>query len=210
LGRFWVNLPGFGGDAMVVPVKEILDETIKNLSTRDNIETLATVSEILFHLLNTDRKVILVGNGGSSATMSHFTGDLINQGIGAICLTDNIPALTAKTNDQGWADVYSELLKIIYRDGDIVIVATVHGSSGESPDGEEWSSNLMKVGRFVCDAHGTFISLSGNDGGEIKTVSDTCVSIPSTNPYVVEGIHSVWCHAIINQIEQLKRRKEKE
>jgi len=148
--------------------------------------------------------VWLVGNGGSSATMSHLASDLSNLGIMAICLTDNISALTAKTNDDGWDNVYTSIVKGKAKTGDILIIASVNGSSGRSPNNESWSSNLFNLVEYFKTLHCYRYAFVGNDGGNLKDVCDICVYINSTNPYIVEGIHSVWSHALVSEIKQQK------
>ncbi len=54
--------------------------------------------------INIGGRIFTVGNGGSSAIASHFTSDLLNLQFKACCLTDNVPRLTAVTNDYSWGE----------------------------------------------------------------------------------------------------------
>jgi D-sedoheptulose 7-phosphate isomerase len=177
-------------------LKQILEEQVRT------IKSIATLIEKETHY--NKATIYLVGNGGSSATMSHLTSDLINLGIPVICLTDNVPALTAKTNDSGWDKVYSELVEGRLRAGDILMMASVNGGKGLSPDGEHWSNNLMELCYTFRRNYSTILGLFGNDGGYLKDECYRYLSIPSTNPYVVEGVHSVWAHAIVAEIKTIK------
>ena len=61
------------------------------------------------------RQIFLIGNGGSAATASHFTNDLMKSTVAedkprmkAIALTDNIPLIMAYANDCGYETVFAE------------------------------------------------------------------------------------------------------
>ena len=148
--------------------------------------------------------VWLVGNGGSSSTMSHLASDLTNLGINAICLTDNVPALTAKSNDDGWDNVYTSIVKGRVKIGDILFMASVNGSDGKSPTNKAWSSNLYILAEYFKQWKSYKYAFIGNNGGDLKNICDLSVYINDTNPYIVEGIHSVWAHALVSEIKLLK------
>jgi D-sedoheptulose 7-phosphate isomerase len=69
-------------------------------------------------------QVFVCGNGGSAATASHMVNDL-NKGANvegmprfrAIGLTDNVPLLTALSNDISYADALAEQLRNLARPG---------------------------------------------------------------------------------------------
>ena len=147
--------------------------------------------------------VFCVGAGGSSATMSHMTSDLANLGIMSYCLTDNVPRLTALTNDYGWETIYRTMLTNFVKKDDLLIIASVNGSSGKSGAGKAWSSNLYDLTQFFNEKDANILSIVGNDGGSLEELSDLCICIPSKDPYVVEGIHSMIAHGIC---DALKRR----
>jgi phosphoheptose isomerase len=59
-------------------------------------QELEEVCDIFRVAKNVGGKILCAGNGGSSAIASHFVNDLIKcLKIPAICLTDNVPSLTA-------------------------------------------------------------------------------------------------------------------
>lgn len=152
------------------------------------------------------KRVFLVGNGGSSSTASHLCSDLLNLGFDAVCLTDNVPRLTAVTNDYGWGHVYEHILKSYGSPiQSVLIIFSVNGSSGESGAGEAWSQNLYSLAKQARSCGASVVSIVGNNGGEIRNVSDICISVESRDAYVVEGCHSVLAHALC----MLLRRREK-
>lgn len=84
------------------------------------------------NLLDETRKkggtIYIFGNGGSSATASHFQNDF-NKGISEYidekfrfhCLNDNISTVMAIANDIGFDEVFRFQLKNILKPTDIVI-----------------------------------------------------------------------------------------
>jgi D-sedoheptulose 7-phosphate isomerase len=184
--------------------RNVIEQVVKYLP-ETNIITIKDIANGIYiraHRFNAT--VWLVGNGGSSATMSHLASDLTNLGIQAICITDNIPALTAKSNDDGWDDVYTSIVRGRVKVGDILIMASVNGSSGKSPTGEMWSSNLFNVAKYFKLLHCYRYAFIGNNGGNLKDLCDYYLTINTNDPYIVEGIHSVWAHALVAEIKLMK------
>ena len=149
--------------------------------------------------------VYTVGAGGSSATMSHFTSDLLNQGIHSVCVTDNVPRLTATVNDHGWDKVYRTMLVDFVKPDDLIVIASVNGSSGKSGSGEAWSSNLFDLAQLFKEKGGKILSIVGNEGGNLKSISDQCICISSKDPFLVEGVHSMVTHGICNMLRWRKK-----
>ncbi len=152
---------------------------------------------------NVNGRVFTVGNGGSSAIASHFTSDLLNLEFDARCLTDNVPRLTAVTNDYSWGEVYSKLLADLHANlRDSLVIFSVNCSAGKSPAGAEWSKNLGVAARVAKEYGMSIYLIGGNSGGGLKEMSLSLRSItfPGTDPYVVEGVMSVVAHLVISCI----------
>lgn len=163
------------------------------------------IQKMAKHIRTDSFQVFTVGNGGSSSTASHLASDLQNIKIPAICLSDNIPRLTATTNDFGWNDVYSPILSsLIVSAFPTVIFFSVHGGSGKVVEGNAWSSNLLNLAKTVKQQGGTVISFIGDTGGKLKTLSDYCIVVDHDHYSIVEGIHSVLAHLLVEEIARLE------
>lgn len=167
---------------------------------------------ILFDAWKNDNQVFTIGNGGSASTSTHFACDLnkwvsdnAQQKFRAHSLVDNIPFVSALTNDNGWSDVYYEQLRNFFRRGDVVVAISVHGGSGSDKAGP-WSQNLMKAVKYAKDNGGRVIGLSGFDGGMLKTVADACIVVPVNSTPHVEGMHLVLTHLMCEQLRELVTR----
>ena len=78
-------------------------------------EPLRAIEETLWQTYLRDGTIIICGNGGSAATASHFACDLakwtISDGcrrLRALALTDNVPVMTAWSNDTAYERVFVE------------------------------------------------------------------------------------------------------
>jgi D-sedoheptulose 7-phosphate isomerase len=160
------------------------------------------VIEALFTVYRRGGTIWICGNGGSASTATHFACDLtkgtIRPGkprLKAMALADNIPLVSALTNDDGWDVVYLEQLKSFFRPGDAVIGISVHGGAGRDKAGA-WSQNLLRALEYAKENDGVAIGLAGFDGGAMKELSDHCIVVPfNTTPHV-ESYHVALHHLI--------------
>ncbi len=158
--------------------------------------------EMLFGAWQCGNTVFTCGNGGSAGTATHFAADLFKCTIVAeqprlrvISLVDNIPLVSALTNDEGWDKIYVEQLKTLFSPGDIVVGISVHGGSGRDKAGL-WSQNLLRAMQYARDHGGRALGLSGFDGGAMRDLADVCVVVPfNTTPHV-ESFHVVLHHLV--------------
>ena len=175
-----------------------MNEIIRKLP----IEKIDQVIEALLEARINDKKIFVMGNGGSASTATHFACDLSKVTIvgnkkrfKVICLNDNLPLVSALTNDDGWSEIYVEQLKNHFGSGDIVIALSVHGGLGKDKAGV-WSQNLLKALNYAKDNKGIAIGFSGFDGGAMKELADICVVVPYNSTPHVESFHLVLEHLI--------------
>ncbi len=161
---------------------------------------------ILYEAWKSGSQVFTMGNGGSASTSTHLACDL-NKWVSdeaetkfrAFALVDNIPLVSALTNDNGWGDIYYEQLRNFFRKGDVVVAISVHGGSGSDKAGP-WSQNLLKAVKYAKDNGGRVVGLAGFDGGMLKKVSDACIVVPAESTPHVEGMHLVLTHLMCEQL----------
>jgi D-sedoheptulose 7-phosphate isomerase len=155
---------------------------------------------LLADLRSRKGRLFLLGVGGSAANCSHAVNDFRKIcGIEAYTPTDNVSELTARTNDEGWASVFVEWLKVSnLSPSDAVFVMSVGGGNLEknvSPNLVEALKHASTVGAKVC-------GIVGRDGGYTAQVADACVIVPTVNTENVtphtEAFQAVIWHLLVS------------
>jgi len=177
--------------------------------SRDEIESAV---DVLYEAWRKGNRVFLIGNGGSASTATHLACDLAKNvsgddkpGLKAISLNDNIPLVSALTNDNGFENIFVEQLKPWFEKGDVLIAISVHGGSGSDRAGT-WSQNLIKAITFAKSKGGRTIGITGFDGGLMRKLVDVSINTPATATFQVEPLHVIVHHLIC---ECLKARISK-
>jgi D-sedoheptulose 7-phosphate isomerase len=146
--------------------------------------------------------IFFIGNGGSASTASHMANDFgsdIRKNTGnnlpfrAMSLTDNIPVITAISNDDGYSNVFVNQLRIHYRSGDKLVAISASGNSG----------NILEAAKWVKGQGGVIMSLVGFNGGKLKDISDVVIHVKTeTGEYgPVEDVHMIMDHLLANWLQ---------
>ena len=198
-------------DSKFVPsyLKEV--ERIARDVSKDDIEK--TIG-VLYEAWKRGNTVFVAGNGGSASTATHFAADL-NKYVSseapkrfrAFALVDNIPLVSALTNDEGWGEIYSYQLESFMKEGDVYVAISVHGGSGSDKAGP-WSQNLLKGVKTTRQKGGKVIGLVGFDGGELRKSADASIVVPANSTPHVEGFHLVLTHLIAQRLKELISEKK--
>jgi D-sedoheptulose 7-phosphate isomerase len=124
-------------------------------------------------------RLFVLGVGGSAANASHAVNDFRKiVGIEAYAPTDNVSELTARTNDEGWAGVFENWLRVSrLRAGDLLLVLSVGGGNLE----QNVSPNLVAALQYAKKTGARAIGIVGRDGGFTAKTADACVVIPTVN-----------------------------
>ena len=92
--------------------RQHLDEAIEIIGRLD-IAAIEAMAALLARLRAEGGRLFFLGVGGSAGNCSHAVNDFRKiVGIEAYAPTDNVSELTARTNDEGWASVFVEWLKV--------------------------------------------------------------------------------------------------
>lgn len=144
--------------------------------------------------------VYTCGNGGSAATAAHFVNDLVKAaGCRAICLTDNVPLLTAYGNDESYGMALYEIANRLFRKGDMVFAISVSGTSLNVVMAE-----AVKTARpYAVPVIGLGSLMQGaKDGRNTRFYADVFIEAQSEQMMVAESVHLAICHAIIVELTQ--------
>jgi len=179
-------------------------KTTCDMISRDAVESAV---EVLFEAWRGENNVFVIGNGGSASTATHLACDLAknvagdNKGIRAMSLGDNIPLVSALTNDNGFENVYTEQLKTWLDKDDVLVAISVHGGSGKDK-AAAWSQNLIRAITFAKSRGAKTIGLTGFDGGIMRELVDVWINTPSDATFEVEPLHVIVHHLICECLTQ--------
>lgn len=137
--------------------------------------------------------VFVLGNGGSAATASHMACDLAKgtRAGGAptfkvLSLTDNVPLLTAWSNDAAYDCALAEQLASFVQPGDLVLAIS---ASGNSP-------NVLRAIQIANQSGATTVGLTGRSGGRLARLVDVDLRVPSDSIEQVEDAHMIVAHSV--------------
>lgn len=170
-----------------------LEETTRIITQLD-VDAIERTVKLLVDLRSRGGRLFFLGVGGSAANGSHAVNDFRKLvGIEAYAPTDNVSELTARTNDEGWASVFVEWLKVSrLTPKDMLFVLSVGGGSLE----KNISPNLVTALQYGREVGAQIVGIVGRDGGYTAQVADVCVIVPTVNPETVTP-HSEAFQAVI-------------
>ena len=167
----------------------------------DNLDykAIEEVTKLILEKSRDGQDIFLVGNGGSAATASHFATDLVQCSqpeaglyFRAISLADNVPLLTALSNDKGYEEVFTGQIRNLFRKNDILIAIS---ASGNSP-------NVIAAVRLAKELGGATVGLVGFDGGELAQICDYVIHAHTNKGEYgpVEDIHLIIDHMVTSYL----------
>jgi D-sedoheptulose 7-phosphate isomerase len=167
-------------------------------TVRDVAQSFAAALQILERSLRRGGKLLLFGNGGSAADAQHIAAELViryksdRPAIAAIALTTDSSALTACGNDLGFDALFERQIEALGRKDDVAIGISTSGKSQNVLRGLQQARNmgLRTVG------------LAGGTGGEMPSVCDAVIVIPSPITARIQEMHITIGHMLCKALEQ--------
>lgn len=176
--------------------KDILDYINLEISVikKMDIDAINAAMVLLNKVYDNQGNIYIFGNGGSSATASHFQNDF-NKGISEyvdkkfnfICLNDNVPTVMAIANDIGFSEVFRFQLLNKVTEKDVVIAISGSGNS----------ENVLNAVRYAKEQGCKVIGLTGFNGGALANISDVSINVPVQSMQVTEDLHMMLDHLMM-------------
>ncbi len=139
------------------------------------------------------RLIVVIGNGGSAASASHFAVDLgkaaadaVGRSARVLALTDSVPWITAVGNDCSYDDVFVRQLRNVASRGDLLIGLSVSGNSPNILRAVEWArSQGLRTAALV-----------GGNRGRLSELAELVVAVGDTHYGRVEDVHMNVLHMV--------------
>ncbi len=181
-------------------IKDIIKESIKvkEAVLSKLSKDIKITSNMIATSLKKGGKVMLFGNGGSAADAQHIAAEFVGrfklerQGLASIALTTNTSVITSIANDYGYEEIFSRQVEAIGSDNDIVIGISTSGNARNVISG---LLEAKKMGLMT-------IALTGSGGGEMATIVDIALIVPSDNTARIQEAHIVIGHIVCELAEQ--------
>jgi len=176
-----------------------LREAVEIIQKLD-LQAIEQLADLLAGIKREGGRLFFLGVGGSAGNCSHAVNDFRKiVGIESYAPTDNVSELTARTNDEGWATVFVEWLKVSRLSAkDALFVFSVGGGNLE----KNISPNLVTALQYAKSIGSKVAGVVGRDGGYTAKVADACVIVPTVNPETVtphsEAFQAVVWHLLVS------------
>lgn len=179
--------------------KKHLQETIEIIK-KINSNDIEKVVDLINSIKKLDGRLFFIGVGGSAGNCSHAVNDF-RKIVGMECYapTDNVSELTARTNDEGWATIFEEWLKVSkLNSNDGLFVFSVGGGDIE----KNISPNIVLALKYAKKVGSKITGVVGKEGGYTAKVADACVIIPIVNKSTItphtEAFQAVVWHLLVS------------
>jgi D-sedoheptulose 7-phosphate isomerase len=180
------------GGTMISSAADYFKEMARAAAGMDQA-AIAKYADALFACWQREGTVHIFGNGGSHANASHTVADFVKTAmvpgkrrLRALCMSDNLPMLTAVGNDIGYADSFVFQLESYAKPGDLAVAISC---SGNSP-------NIMRAAEWALAHKLTLVALTGLSGGKVGPLAHIHINVPSENFGVIEDLHMSVGHVV--------------
>ena len=176
--------------------------------------------DLLAAAYRSGNKLLVCGNGGSAADSEHMVGELmkgflkrrplsagdiakleaaggkeiasrLEGALAAIALPSQMSLLTATANDSNYDLTFAQQVYGLGRPGDALIAISTSGRS----------KNVCNA-VIVAKAFGLkSIALTGRNGGELATLADIAIKVPSDNVAEIQELHLPVYHWLSTELE---------
>ena len=175
-------------------ISAYLEQEIRTIQNLD-IEQINRALNLLLEVFEKGNTVYIFGNGGSSATASHYQNDF-NKGFSEhtekkfnfLCLNDNVATVMAVANDIGFEEVFRFQLRGHIKPDDLVVAISGSGNS----------RNVINAVEYAKGQGCKVIGLTGFDGGMLKGLSDVSLHAPVNSMQITEDIHMIFDHLMMS------------
>ena len=185
-------------DYILENIQESIAAKQKLLNDEGILKTIEEAASLCIDAYKKGRKILVCGNGGSASDALHMAGELVGRyklersGIPAIALNSNVAVMTALGNDYDYESIYAKQVKALGSEGDVLFAISTSGNS----------KNTVAACRQAAAMNISTVSLTGENGGKMREISDICLNVPSNNTPRIQEMHILLIHTLCGIIEK--------
>ncbi len=179
-------------------IRQFIDEHSETVKKFDELKIDKAI-EIMTNAINNGSKIFWCGNGGSASQANHLSAELIGgmhknkiKPFNSICLNVDTAFLTAWSNDDSFENIFTRQLQANGKKDDVLIGLSTSGNS----------MNINNAATYAKKSGIKVISLTGNDGGKLRSISDLNINVDSKSTQRIQEMHILIGHIICDLIER--------
>lgn len=183
-------------------IKDNIEITAKILDSQE--ENIEQICNLIVSAFKSNKKLLIIGNGGSAADAQHIAGEFVNkfrfdrEPLPAIALTTDSSILTCISNDSSFSYVFEKQIKALGNEGDIVLAITTSDVSFE----ENGHSSNIGIALKAARAEGLkTIGFVSEKSEKILDLLDHYISVPSRDTPRIQESHILIAHIICEIVE---------
>ena len=177
-------------------------------------ESILRAVDAIIRCYRSGGKLLLCGNGGSSADCDHIVGELmkgfllkrevsddrlppdvrlkLQSALPAISLSSQSAAITAYANDVDPSMVYAQLLYGYAKPNDLLICISTSGNS----------ENVVNAASVAKAIGVTTVALTGKSESNLSAICDITIRVPELETYKVQELHLPVYHYLCASVEK--------
>lgn len=149
--------------------------------------------ELVKEIKNRNKKIIIVGNGGSAAMASHVSVDMTKVGKVRTINFNESDLITCYANDYGYENWISKAIEAYCDPGDLLIAIS---SSGKS-------LNILNAVQTAKNMGISSITFSGfSENNPLRSLGDLNFWVDSKGYNIIEMTHHIWLLALVDSIHE--------
>ncbi len=170
-----------------------------------DIKKLVKLSNLFEKVINGNKRVFVLGNGGSAAVANHYVCDF-NKNLSElknkkkpkfISLTNSIETITAIANDINFNQIYAKQLENFFIKGDLILIMSCSGTS----------KNIIETLKFCKKKNAKVVFLTGFLKRKIKYKFEIFINLNCENYGICEDIFSTIMHITCQKIKVRNSKK---
>ena len=153
--------------------------------------------QALAERLGAGGRLFVMGNGGSACDAQHlaveFQHPIIEKrrALPAVCLCNDVAAMTAIGNDTDFSRVFADQLDLAAAACDAALGLSTSGAS----------ANVNRALRLARERGLLTIGFAGRDGGAMVDVCEFCFVVPTWSIHRIQEVHTLLLHLIWDHVQ---------
>lgn len=164
-------------------------------------DTIAKAGQRLVNCLLAEGKILICGNGGSSANCMHFTSAMMNRfeverpSLPVLNLSSDVVSLSSFADENHYGQIYARQIQAFGQNQDVLLLLTTSGNS----------DSMLQALQAANEQGMDTIALSGRDGGVLANhlgPEDIELRVASDSTARIREVHLFILHCFCDLIDQ--------